>query len=77
MAYEKEALAHLADAILAVFDGVRDGVDVGDVDEAVGLLTAFGSASDEIREDTDAALLHLASAILNSVGDRRLNAPEV
>lgn len=77
MAYEKEALVQLADAILAVFDGVRDGVDVNDVDEAVGLLTAFSSASDEIRGDTDAALLHLSSSLLDRIGDRRMDAPEV
>lgn len=77
MAYDKSQLQELAVAILAMFDGVRDGVDVGDVDEAVGLLTAFGQASDEIREDTDAALLHLASALLGAVGDRRIDAPEV
>jgi hypothetical protein len=75
MSYEKAELAALADKVLQMFDAVRDGVSLDDLDEAVGLLTAFGAASDEIKQDTDAALLHVAAALLDRVGDRRLDAP--
>jgi len=73
MAFDRGQVEALAGALLETFDAVADGVGVDDIDEAVGLLTAFGSAQDEIREDTDAALLLLASALLARIGERRLD----
>jgi len=71
MAFERAALAELAQKLLDTVDAVSDGVDMQDVDEAVGLLTAFSGAADELKEDTDAAVLYLVSALLGLVGDRR------
>jgi len=74
MAYNKQQIETVGDAILASIDAVKDGLDTNDVTAAVSLLTAIGAAADEFRTDTDAALLHLVGHIASKVGDSRVDA---
>lgn len=74
MAYNKGQVEALGDALLDAVDAVRDGVGVDDTAAAIALFTALAGAADEIKGDTDAALLHLVGHMASKVGDRRVDA---
>jgi len=73
MAYEKAQVHAAADAVYAVIQAVKDGLDIADVGAAITLLTAFVGAADEFKDDTDAAGLHLAARLADRFGDERIN----
>lgn len=75
MAYNKPDLTVLGKAIVKMAYAVGDGLDVTDVAVGMELLQAFMSAANELREDTDAALLHTLAAAMDDVGDKRINPP--
>ena len=72
MAYEKPHVQTLGKTLVKMGFAVADGLDVTDAAVAMELLTAFMAAADELKEDTDAALIHMLSAALDDIGDRRV-----
>lgn len=77
MAYNKAQVQAVGEVIVRGIDAVRDGIDVNDATVGIEFLTALIGAADEIRTDTDAAALHIASVITDKFGDRRVNAEPV
>jgi len=73
VAYNKDQVIALADAVYALLESFRDGVGMDDIDEAVGVLTAAASAADEIKTDFDAAGLHMLGRLGDKFGDARVN----
>ena len=76
MAYNKEQVQAVADAIYDAIQAARDGIGVDDTAAAITLFTAFAGAADEFQTDTDAAGLHLAARLADRFGDSRIDAPE-
>lgn len=73
MAYDKAQCKAVGEALYAAVQALRDGLQVEDTAVGMQLLTALAGAADEIKGDSDAALLHIASAVLGKAGDGRIN----
>ena len=69
--YNKAHTQALGEAVFAVIMAVKDGLQPGDTAAAMGLLAAFSAASDEIKQDSDAAVLDLISGLTNKLADSR------
>ena len=73
MAYEKQQVQALADAVVDSILAVRDGgIGADDVDEAINLFQKLAAAADEFKTDTDAAALHLSARMAERFGDMRV-----
>ena len=73
MAYNKAQVQEAADALWAVIQAARDGIQAEDMGAAVMLLTSIASVADNAK-DTDAFVAHLASRLLDHVGDELVDA---
>jgi len=73
MAYNKAQVQAVGDEIIKTINAVKDGIDASDMTQAITLMTAFMSAADEFKDDTDAAMLHLAGHLMDRYGDKRQN----
>jgi hypothetical protein len=69
--YNKAQAQALGVAVYDVIQAVKDGLQPGDVPAAMALLAAFSAASDEIKGDSDAAVLDLVSGLTNKLADSR------
>jgi hypothetical protein len=69
--YNKAQAQALGVAVYDVIQAVKDGLQPGDVPAAMTLLAAFSAASDEIKGDSDAAVLDLISGLSNKLADSR------
>lgn len=75
MAYDKDQVQAVADAVYDVVQAVKDGLDVSDMTAGMALMTAFMAAADEFKNDTDAAGLHMGARLMDRFGDSRVDAP--
>ena len=73
MAYNKNQVLDLAVAFKKWIEAVKDGIGVEDTGAAIALFTALAGAADEFKDDTDAAVLHFVSKVLELFGDERVN----
>ncbi len=75
MAYNKEQPLDTGRKLVELILALKDGLDVEDSDEFIAFGTALMGSVDEIKEDTDAAVLHLISGMTDRFGDERINPP--
>ena len=75
VSYNKEQPMDTGRKLVELILALKDGVDVEDSDEFISFGTALMGSIDEIKEDTDAAVLHLVSGITDRLGDERLDPP--
>lgn len=76
MAYDKSQLQVLGQQIFETGKAVSDGFQLDkDSAEISSLIMAFMSCVDEFTTDLDAAACHTGAALLDSVGDWRVNPP--
>lgn len=73
MPYEKQKVQAFGKAIIALFDALKDGLQLDqDSDEIVSMIQAASAAAPSIQAEADAAALHTASVLLDAIGDRRV-----
>jgi len=77
MAYDKAQCKAVGVALYDAVVALKDGLQVEDTAVGMALLTSLAGAADEIKGDSDAALLHIASAVMEKAGDGRVNPPTV
>jgi len=75
--YSKEEVKNLADKIYDLLVGLKDGVGSDDFANLTSALLAAPAASNELREDWDAAVSHILSQLADRFGDDRVNPPVV
>lgn len=75
MAYNKDDAVKIGHEVADLVLGVMDGIDVGDAGNVMELMSALTVGVDDVQADKDAALFHIASGILDRVGDSKIDAP--
>ena len=75
--YEKAHTKAFGQAVVKAVNAVSDGIDIGDLDEGMNLMTALAAVSDEVQTDKLAALAGIAASILDYVEDQRIAALNV
>jgi len=73
--YNEAKVKAVGDALYNMIDAVKDGVGINDMDEFIALTMALQGAQAELAGDTDAAVLHIASALTDKLADARVNQP--
>lgn len=73
MAYDKTKTKAVGDALYDLIEAVTDGVGLDDMDEMMALAMRLKDAQNELATDTDASVLHVASALTDRLGDARVN----
>jgi hypothetical protein len=71
--YTKGDVTGLADKVYDLIMGLRNGVGQDDLNNMVQAMMAAPAATNELKEDTDAAMLHIGARIMDRAGDDRVN----
>jgi hypothetical protein len=70
MAYEKQQVLNLGDAVFNVGVAFSDGIQLAeDADEMLAVVPAFIGAADEFKADLAATLMYLGSQLLEKGAD--------
>jgi len=71
--YNKPDVTNLADKTYEFFKGLRDGWSNDDLMRLVETMTAAPAATNELKDDFDAAILHIISRVGDRLGDDRVD----
>lgn len=75
--YNKEEVKNLADKVYDLLAGLRDGIGTEDINNITSALMAAPAATNELRDDWDAATAHIVSQLADRFGDDRVNPPVI
>lgn len=75
MAYNKAQSRQAGKNFVNMIYELADGIDWGDAVAVEKFRKSLMASLDEIRGDTDAAILHIISGMSEEFGDRRMNKP--
>ena len=75
MAYDKQAAVAIGHEVADMVLGLMNGIDASDATNVIELMSALTQGMDDVQADKDAALFHIASGILDRVGDSKVDAP--
>jgi hypothetical protein len=73
MAYNKDEVTTLADAVWNIIVGLKNGIGGDDIANLTAALMAAPAASNELKDDFDAAGLHIVARLADKFGDSRVN----
>jgi hypothetical protein len=73
LAYDKFGVADVGVAAYNLFKGVSNGLGQEEITNLTKLLIEASEVASDLKNDFDAAILHIGSAIMDKAGDDRVN----